>query len=64
MAHQYGQVEVRKSKGKYIVLGTGATNKGVKFIKAFEVIAVQNPADPKFKGAVKAATEKLFDSGE
>lgn len=64
MPRQYGTVEVRKQKGAYVVLGTGTTNKGVKFIKAMEKIDAKGPRDPKFKGAVAAAVAKLFESDQ
>lgn len=64
MTNKFGQVEVRKQRGKWIVQGMGQTNRGQKFIKKQSEIKATDPHDPKFKAAMAAAVVQLFDSGE
>lgn len=64
MAKTYGQIEVRRQRGKWIVQGMGQTPRGQKFIKGQAEIKATGPSDPKFKAAMATAVDQLFDSGE
>jgi hypothetical protein len=60
MASGIATIHVRRSQGKLKVIGMGQTPRGQAYIKRTEVLEVKTPADPKYKGEMAAAVEKLF----
>lgn len=60
MANGIGQVHVRKQRGQLVVIGFGQSPRGQKFIRDYHSLEAASPADPKFKGELKAAVEKLL----
>lgn len=60
MSNGIGTVEVRTARKKLIVQGLGKTPRGTKFIRKTEELAVTKISDPKFKGEMAAAVEKLL----
>lgn len=60
MARQFGTIEVKKQRGKMVVQGNQSTPRGTKFLAGHEQIHAHSTSDPKFKGELKKAVEKLI----
>lgn len=64
MTTQYVQLEMRRQRGKPVLLGTGRTPRGQKYIKGIAPITPQGKSVKQFKEAQAAAVTKLFESGQ
>lgn len=60
MANNYGQVHVKRQRGKLVVIGFGQTPRGQKFIRRVEEIKAPKLGDKNFKVDLAGAVEKLF----
>lgn len=60
MPHRYGQVHVKRQRGKLVVIGFGQTPRGQKFIRKVEPVDAPRTADKNFKDDLTTAVAKLF----
>lgn len=64
MANVYGRVQVRRLRGKLVVMGMGKTPRGTGFIKGTVPIQAKSISDPNFKSALATAIKTLFNDSE
>lgn len=61
MSYNYGQIHVKRQRGKLVVMGFGQTPRGQKFIRGIESLEVPKTTDKNFKAELANAVAKLFD---
>lgn len=59
MAGKNWTIEIKKERGKLVVIGLGKTNRDQRYIRGRVPLTVESIADPKFKSEMAAAVEKI-----
>ena len=62
MAARYGTIQVKRMRGKVVLIGMGKTGRGQRYIKKTVAIDVKNMRSKDFKGQLATAVTKLYDS--
>lgn len=62
MAERYGTIQVKRMRGRVVLMGMGKTGRGQRYIKRTVEIDVQNMRSKNFKGQLATAVDKLFNS--
>lgn len=60
MAKGFAAIHLIGHKGKLTLRGLGQTPRGQGYLKQVFVLEAATPADPKFKGELSTAVEKLL----
>ena len=64
MTETYGTIQVKRMRGKLVVIGMGKTGRGQAYIKRSVPIAAKRMTDPNYKSDLAAAVAELFASRE
>lgn len=62
MSERYGTIQVKRMRGEVVLMGMGKTGRGQRYIKKTVAIDVKNMRSKNFKGQLKTAVDKLFNS--
>jgi hypothetical protein len=54
-------LEIRRSRGDLVVIATGRTGRGQRYVKGVEPIKAKETSDPDFKSEMSAAVNKLLE---